>query len=132
MKTTPSCLALLPVVGMLAYVVAQGCHPRLRGDEPNARKTTREESAKSGEPAFPYELVEGEPMYTVVPMDAIPAVDEPVFVSAVQADSFMQPEEPVLGVVGRDGTAKAYSAWQLEGHEIVNDVLDGEPIAATW
>ena len=132
MKTTVSCLALLPLVGMLAYAVAQGSNPRLRGDEPNAGKTIREDSAKSGEAGFPYELVEGEPMYTVVPMDAIQAVDEPVFVSAVEADPFMQPEEPVLGVVGRDGTAKAYSAWQLEGHEIVNDVLDGEPIAATW
>ncbi len=132
MNISPSCLALLPVVGVLAYVVAEGSHPRLRGDQPTAGTTIGEESAKSGEPDFPYELVEGEPMYTVVPMDAIPAVDEPVFVSAVEADSFMQPEEPVLGVVGRDGTAKAYSAWQLEGHEIVNDVLDGEPIAATW
>ena len=38
----------------------------------------------------------------------------------------------MLGVVGRDGTPKAYSAWHLDEHEIVNDLLDGEPIAATW
>ena len=44
----------------------------------------------------------------------------------------MLPDEPVLGVVGQDGTAVAYSAWQLDGHEIVNDVVDGVPIAATW
>ena len=81
---------------------------------------------------LPFELVEGEPMYTVLPPDGIPAIDEPVFVEAQAAEAFLVPEEPVLGVVGRDGTAKAYSAWQLEGHEIVNDVLDGSAIAATW
>ena len=49
-----------------------------------------------------------------------------------EADAFMDPDETVLGVVGADGTAKCYSAWQLDGHEIVNDVLDGQPITATW
>ena len=81
---------------------------------------------------YPFELVEGEPMYTVLPPDRIPAIDEPRFVTAAEAGEAMQPDEPVLGVVGSSGTAKAYSAWQLEGHEIVNDHLDGEPIAATW
>jgi len=71
-------------------------------------------------------------MYTVLPPDAIEAVDDPIFVSAEEADAFLAPEEPVLGVVGPDGTAKAFSAWQLEHHEIVNDTLDGEPIAVTW
>ena len=57
---------------------------------------------------------------------------DPVFVSADEADEFLEPDEPVLGVVGADGSARAYSAWHLEGHEIVNDVLAGLPIAATW
>ena len=60
-------------------------------------------------------------------------VAPPVIVlSASVADRFLRPEEPVLGVVGADGTAKCYSTWQLEAHEIVNDELDGLPIAATW
>ena len=80
----------------------------------------------------PYELIEGEPMVTVLPQDAIPALDAPRFVSAEEAFDFMHAEETVLGVVGKDGTAKCYSAWLLDGHEIVNDELDGEPIAATW
>ncbi|MBM3459508.1 MAG: DUF3179 domain-containing protein, partial [Armatimonadetes bacterium] len=28
--------------------------------------------------------------------------------------------------------AKAYSLRLLNGHEVVNDTLDGEPIAVTW
>lgn len=91
-----------------------------------------EEEARGARREPPFELVEGEPMYAVLPPDAIPAVDEPRFVPAEEAEVFLAPDEPVLGVVGADGTAKAYSAWHLEGHEIVNDTLDGEPIAATW
>ncbi len=77
-------------------------------------------------------LIEGEPIYSVVAKDGIPAIDNPTFVSADLAASFMAPGETVLGVVGRDGTARAYSTWVLDRHEIVNDVLDGLPIMATW
>ena len=81
---------------------------------------------------FPFELIEGEPMYTVLMPDGIPSIDEPTFVTAAEADAFLAPDEPVMGVVGPDGTAKAYSAWQLDGHEIVNDEIDGIAIACTW
>lgn len=90
------------------------------------------QSVQKEQPQRPHVLIEGQPMYTVLPMDAIPAIDEPVFVSVLKAEGFMHPHEPVLGVVGADGSARAYSAWHLEGHEIVNDVLDGLPIAVTW
>ena len=81
---------------------------------------------------MPYEMIEGEPMLTVLPQDAIPAIDDPAFVSAEEAMEWMDPEETVIGVVGANGTAKCYSAWLLDSHEIVNDELDGEPITATW
>jgi len=77
-------------------------------------------------------LVEGEPLVTLLDFDAIPSIEDPTFVEAALADGFLAPDEPVLGVIGRNGTVHAYSAWQLDAHEIVNDVLDGEPIAATW
>lgn len=68
----------------------------------------------------------------VLPPDRIPAIDKPEFVSASEADAFMGSEEPVLGVF--DGkVAKAYSLWQLDQHEIVNDSLPGlGPVAVTW
>jgi hypothetical protein len=77
-------------------------------------------------------LVEGTPMYDLLPLDGIPAIDDPVHVDAEAADDFLQPDEPVLGFIGPDGTPMAWSAWQLETHEIVNDVIDGMPVAATW
>lgn len=89
------------------------------------------DAAHEREP-WPHEVVEGQNMYTLLPPGGIPAIDEPRFVTAAEAEEFLQPEEPMLGVIGADGTAKAYSAWHLDGHEVVNDDLDGEPIAVTW
>lgn len=103
-------------------------------EEPPAATVAVDPSPPAAE-AFgghPYEMIEGEPMITVLPRDAIPALDAPRFVSVGEALDFLQADETVLGVVGKDGTAKCYSTWQLDGHEIVNDELDGEPIAATW
>ena len=37
----------------------------------------------------------------------------------------------MIGVVG-DHEQRAYSAWTLDLHEIVNDVVEGQPIAVTW
>jgi hypothetical protein len=68
---------------------------------------------------------------TVLPPDAIPAIDNPQFVPVAEADGFMRPDEPVLGVT--DGKlAKAYSIWQLNHHEIVNDRLGSLALAVTW
>lgn len=68
----------------------------------------------------------------VLQFDAIPAIDNPQFVSAAEGDKFMRKNEPVLGVF--DGqVAKAYSLWQLDRHEIVNDRTPAYgPIAVTW
>lgn len=76
------------------------------------------------------EDLRGSPLYIVLEPEAIPSIDEPRFVSAAEA-TFLQEDEPVLGVF--DGNvAKAYSIWQLDHHEIVNDMLGDTPIAATW
>jgi hypothetical protein len=80
---------------------------------------------------LPKKDVEGSPLYTVLPPDEIEAVYEPEFVFGEEADAQMLPEEPILGVF--DGvSARAYSLWQLNKHEVVDDTLGGTPIAATW
>lgn len=77
------------------------------------------------------EALMGDTLYTVLPLDAIPAIDEPQFVTVSAADTFLRATEMVIGVA-IDGDERAYSAWQLDEHEIVNDVVGGVPIAATW
>ena len=74
---------------------------------------------------------DGDPMYTVLEPDAIPAIRDPDFVAGDAAAAQMSPNEPVIGVVIGD-EAHAYSTWQLDAHEIVNDRIGGTAIAATW
>ncbi len=65
-----------------------------------------------------------------VPKDAIPAIDNPELFPAEKADSLTR-EERVMGVV-TNGEARAYPLRILTGHEIVNDEIQGQPIAVTW
>ncbi|MEX1156442.1 MAG: DUF3179 domain-containing protein, partial [Chloroflexota bacterium] len=62
--------------------------------------------------------------------DAIPALQAPVFVPASEVD-WIEGEEPVIAVE-REGAWRAYPLQILLWHEIVNDVLEGEPIAVTF
>ena len=76
-------------------------------------------------------VIEGDPVYRLLPVGGIPAIDEPAFVTGDAADAQMADDEPVIGVVV-DGHARAYSLWHLDAHEIVNDEIGGTAIAATW
>ena len=73
----------------------------------------------------PLELV------TLLGFDAIPAILSPKFVSAGEAEQWMDTNEQVLGV-SVNGDSRAYSINMLSRHEIVNDVVGGVPIAVTW
>jgi hypothetical protein len=68
-------------------------------------------------------------LYVVLPRDAIPAISTPEFEPASAAR--LSDHELVIGVVG-EREQRAYSTWQLDRHEIVNDVFEGRPIAVTW
>lgn len=79
----------------------------------------------------PYDLVEGSPMYRLIPNGAIPAIDAPAWASVDDALAFMEPEEPVL-LLERGDDVRIYSTWYLEAHEIVNDEFDGEALLVSW
>ena len=65
----------------------------------------------------------------LLPRGGIPAIFEPTFVSASEAD--ISDDAWILGIV--IGTeARAYSLNLLNEHEVVNDRLGGRPIAAVW
>jgi hypothetical protein len=68
-------------------------------------------------------------IHTVLPFDGIPAIFEPLFVSAEDAD--VDPSSPMIGI-DLNGEQHAYSSIMLNHHEIVNDVVGGIPIATTW
>jgi hypothetical protein len=68
---------------------------------------------------------------TLLPRDGIPAIDNPQFLSAEEADEEYAPDELVIGV-NYDGDARAYSIPFLSSREIVNDTVGGRKIAVTW
>ncbi|MEM3031590.1 MAG: DUF3179 domain-containing protein [Nitrososphaerota archaeon] len=74
----------------------------------------------------PDEIVSGGP-----PKDGIPSIDKPRFASAEQAESFMRADELVVGLYHK-GVARAYPLKILVWHEIVNDVVAGDPIVVTY
>jgi hypothetical protein len=63
----------------------------------------------------------------VLPVDAIPAIVAPRF----EDPSWLLGPDRVLGV-DVNGDARAYPIRILNWHEIVDDVVGGVPIAATW
>ncbi len=65
----------------------------------------------------------------LLPRGAIPAVFQPVFVTADSAD--IPDDAWVLGVE-IEGEAHAYSLNLLNHHEIVNDRFGDRPVAAVW
>ena len=63
--------------------------------------------------------------------DGIPPIDNPNFVTTAEADEFLAPDEPVMMLrVGDD--VRAYPLQILIWHEIVNDIVAGEPVVVTY
>lgn len=64
------------------------------------------------------------------PRDGIPALTDPAFLPAAQAD-FLAPDDRVLGLsVG--GETRAYPIAILDWHELVNDRIGGRDVLVTW
>jgi hypothetical protein len=62
--------------------------------------------------------------------DGIPAIDKPDFVAASEVD-FLDDADPVFGLVHR-GEVRCYPQLVLVWHEIVNDVVGGQPLSVTY
>ena len=63
--------------------------------------------------------------------DRIPPIDRPVFTDFLNADTWLDPQEPVISLeIG--GAARAYPLQVLIWHEIVNDSLGNTPVSVTF
>ncbi|GJL81097.1 MAG: hypothetical protein DHS20C01_07310 [marine bacterium B5-7] len=65
------------------------------------------------------------------PKDGIPAVDQPQFIDLDEAAKWIEPLEPVI-LLRLGNEVKAYPLQILIYHEIVNDTIDGIPVAVTF
>jgi len=64
----------------------------------------------------------------VLPKDAIPSIDDPAF---AETYPFEDGDEVVV-IEPDDGRPTAYPVRILHYHEVVNDEVDGRPVAVTW
>lgn len=115
-------LVLVLIVISIAFMANK---PRIQGQVPS-------EYAESVNPDLlsfvRANLVSGGP-----PKDGIPAIDEPVYVSAEEAEAkgYVTGDELVFGIV-RNGEVKAYPQSIMYWHEIVNEEFNGEKVSITY
>ncbi len=74
----------------------------------------------------PADIISGGP-----PPDGIPPIDDPAFVTTEAADEWLTDAEPVV-YLEIEGDVHAYPVQVLIWHEIVNDVVGGQPVSVTY
>ena len=65
-----------------------------------------------------------------VVVDGIPALSDPIMISAGQAD-YLEIDEPVFGIA-LNGEARAYPLRVMDWHEMANDVIGGVPVSLAY
>ncbi|MGH2740486.1 MAG: DUF3179 domain-containing protein [Actinomycetota bacterium] len=111
-------IALAVLGGSLAITLTGGSVP---SEDPAPDASERQVASGNFDPRR---------MIDLLPPDSIPAIDDPRFVSIEDAD-FLSPNEPVVSLELNE-EARAYPLQILTWHEIVNDVVAGQPVAVTY
>ena len=132
--------SMFGLVGLMAVVVfvpeARQSFTRMFSNSETivVPSSTRSSSSSNGtqtdvslDPATGQELR----LITLLGYDAIPAILDPEFLNAEQAQIKFRPDEQVLGL-SINGDNRAYSIPMHASHEIVNDLVGGVPVAVTW
>ncbi len=65
------------------------------------------------------------------PKDGIPSIDNPRFVTLDEADEWIEDNELVLGITYK-GVKRVYPLQIMVWHEIVNDIIAGDPLLITY
>lgn len=77
--------------------------------------------------SVPYEEIR----FAGPPRNGIRPIYHPIFESVRSAEEWLAPQEPVIHL-SINGETKAYPLRIITRHEIVNDVVGGEPVAVTF
>ncbi len=113
----------LTVVAILAVVTVVYFVSR-----PTAPKHPTGSVVQGGGPDF--DPIRADEIQTILREDAIPAINRPYYLTATAAAD-IRDEEQVIGL-NLQGDARAFPVATLSAHEIVNDVIGGQPVAVTW
>lgn len=97
-----------------------------QGFTPLAQRSVQQLDDGTNYIVHPSKIEDGGP-----PQDGIPSIDNPQFISVNQADQWIEDNELILALEHNNVT-RAYPLQILVFHEIVNDNLNGDPIAVTY
>lgn len=118
---------IVPIVFIIIIAVALGAYFSIGGDKGSDVKNNIENMNTSN----PTSLIDESEILSGGPgKDGIPSIDNPKFVNSNDAD-FLNSDDIGLGlIVGSE--VRFYPYQILVWHEIVNDVIDGVPVAVTY
>ncbi len=117
--------------------------PQVVSAQPSTAPSPTSASAASSSPTEPLATATAEPeeqdlkIVTLLPFDAIPAVLDPVFIGAEEAEAELakrndNPDDALVLGLSINGDSRAYYVPSLSAVEIVNDTVGGQPLAVTW
>jgi Protein of unknown function (DUF3179) len=125
-RTTIIFAIVIAVIAAMVVVTNFGSFPITNSSD------TQQLGTKNSEEGEPKHIV---PLDKIVgggpPQDGIPSIDNPKFVSIVEADQFLEDADQVVGL-NINGDIRAYPLQILVWHEIVNDMVGGAPVAVTY
>ncbi len=143
MRRTPSAVTAMAVVALLAAACGafgadgpSGNAGSRSADQPAAALGPEGKPPSGAESEFATDFTRHSVPYSEIlsggpPKDGIPAIDEPRFVSVEDADSWLEPREPVILFRAEDDV-RAYPIQIVMWHEIVNDTVGGVPVVVTF
>lgn len=80
----------------------------------------------------PVTLADADDDFITSLIDVIAPIDDPEFENAIAAESWLGPDDLILGHIDADGQARAFAHRVLVLHEIVNLDIAGEPLVVTY
>ncbi len=105
-------------------------------DRPAAALGPEDEPPEGAEAEFATDFAKHSVPYSEIlsggpPKDGIPAIDNPRFVGVEDADSWLEPKEPII-LFQIEDDVRAYPVQIVMWHEIVNDTVGGVPVVVTF
>ena len=128
---------LVATVAALAGVLAfRGGHDSAEAaacssPQPHQPEPTLDRRLNAGRPAEFLRDYDPEALSFALAPDSIRALDRPCHETPAEAAALLPDSSLVIGVERR-GEARAYPVDLLALHEVVNDVVGGDPVAVSW
>lgn len=125
------CIVIVGIAGLIAITGCLKEEPRSLEKIPEISEMEKEMGIKitAGGVKYivdPEKIVSGGP-----PMDGIPSIDHPKYVTLEEAGRWIQDNELVLAIIYKD-VKRVYPLQIMVWHEIVNDDIAGDPILITY